>query len=213
LDLTNNDGASAASQVQTMAAESDFALLSGAPVFNPQTGLYEESVTVTNIGSNTVAGVRLYVAGLRSGVTLYNATGTTNGTPYVEYDAALDPSNTVTFALEFYDVNRQPLSSTLTAVAILPPNNSTTSSNSVAIIREFMDTRIPGDTRFVIEFATIPGKIYTIIYSDDNGTTWLVATPSITANANITQWYDDGPPKTISKPESVVSRLYRVIQN
>ncbi len=213
LDLTNNDGASAASQVQTMAAESDFALLSGAPVFNPQTGLYEESVTVTNIGSNTVAGVRLYVAGLRSGVTLYNATGTTNGTPYVEYDAALDPSNTVTFALEFYDVNRQPFSSTLTAVAILPPNNSTTSSNSVAIIREFMDTRIPGDTRFVIEFATIPGKIYTIIYSDDNGTTWLVATPSITANANITQWYDDGPPKTISKPESVVSRLYRVIQN
>ena len=43
--------------------------------------------------------------------------------------------------------------------------------------------------------------------------TWKVATPSVTANANVTQWYDDGPPKTDSKPLSVNSRFYRVIQN
>jgi hypothetical protein len=75
-----------------------------------------------------------------------------------------------------------------------------------------MDTRIEGDTRFVIEFTTVPGKIYTVIYTDDL-VTWKVATPSVTANANIMQWYDDGPPKTDSKPTSVSGRYYRVIQN
>jgi hypothetical protein len=50
-----------------------------------------------------------------------------------------------------------------------------------------------------------------IIYSDDDMVTWQVATPSITANATATQWYDDGPPKTDSKPFSIPSRFYRVI--
>ena len=32
-----------------------------------------------------------------------------------------------------------------------------------------------------------------------------------TANATRTQWYDDGPPKTESKPLSATNRFYRVI--
>ena len=42
---------------------------------------------------------------------------------------------------------------------------------------------------------------------------WQVATPTVTANATRTQWYDDGPPKTASKPGAVSSRYYRVIVN
>jgi hypothetical protein len=145
-------------------------------------------------------------------VTLYNATGTTNGTPYVDYDASLNPGSTVTFALEFYDVNRLAFTSTLTAVAIPFTSLPSAGTNGVAVTTEFMDTRIAGDTRFVIEFPTIPGKSYTIIYSEDL-VTWKIATPAITANANVTQWYDDGPPKTDKKPASVSSRYYRVIQN
>jgi uncharacterized repeat protein (TIGR01451 family) len=211
-NLTNNDGTLPASQVQTTVGAVQFNILSGAPGFNPQTGLYEELVVVTNIGATPVAGVRLYVGGLRSGVTLYNAAGATNGLPYVEYDASVDTNSTVTFALEFYDPSRLLFTNTLEAVAILPPNSGSTGTNGVAITREFMDTRIAGDTRFVIEFTTIPGKTYTIIYSDDL-MTWKTAVPSITANANITQWYDDGPPKTLSKPESAGIRFYRVLQN
>jgi uncharacterized repeat protein (TIGR01451 family) len=210
----NNDGTSLASQVQTAVASAQFGLLAGTAVFNPQTGLFEEQVIVTNIGATTVAGVRLYVGGLRSGVTLYNATGTTNGTPYVEYDASLNPGNIVTFALEFYDVNRLAFTSTLTVVAILPSSLPSAGTNGVAVTTEFMDTRIAGDPRFVIEFQTIPGKAYTILYSTNmNAAVWNIATPSVTANANVTQWYDDGPPKTDSKPATVGSRFYRVIQD
>ena len=209
---TNNNGTLPASQVQTTVTGSQFELMvSGAPVFNPQTGLYEELVTVTNTGNATVAGVRLLVGGLRNGVTLYNATGITNGIPYAQYNFPLDPGHIVSFTLEFYDQNRLPFTNTLTAIAILPPNSDPTSTNSVVIRRIFLDTRIAGDPRIVIEFPTTPGKTYTIIYSDNNQTSWQVATPSITANAVSTQWYDDGPPKTVSKPLSMVSRFYRVI--
>jgi hypothetical protein len=45
-----------------------------------------------------------------------------------------------------------------------------------------------------------------------NAAVWYVATPSVTATANITQWYDDGPPKTASPPAATPSRFYRVIQ-
>jgi uncharacterized repeat protein (TIGR01451 family) len=212
LNLTNNNGTSPASQVQTTVAPAQFALaVSGVPVFNPQTGLFEESVTVTNIGSTTVLGVRLLVGGLPSGVTLYDATGTNNGTPYVQYNFPLDPGNTVSFALEFYDPSRLPFTNSLTAIAILPAYSGSPGTNGVFISGIFLDTRIAGDPRIVIEFPTTPGKTYTIIYSDSNLFTWQVATPSITANATTTQWYDDGPPKTDSKPFSITSRFYRVI--
>jgi uncharacterized repeat protein (TIGR01451 family) len=212
LNLTNNNGASPASQVQTTVAPAYFALsVSGAPVFNPQTGLFEEQVIVTNIGSTTVAGVRLLVGGLPSGVTLYDALGTTNGTPYVQYNFPLDPGNTVSFALEFYDPSRLPFTNTLTAIAIMPANSGSPGTNGVFISGIFLDTRIAGDPRIVIEFPTTPGNTYTIIYSDNNLFTWQVATPSITASATTTQWYDDGPPKTDSKPFSITSRFYRVI--
>jgi uncharacterized repeat protein (TIGR01451 family) len=212
LNLTNNDGTSPASQVQTTVMPAQFMFgISGVPVFNPQTGLFEEQVIVTNIGNATVAGIRLLVGGLPSSVTLYDATGTTNGTPYVQYNFPLDPGHTISFALEFYDPSRLPFTNTLTAIAILPANSGSPGTNGVIISRIFLDTRIAGDTRIVIEFPTTSGKTYTIIYSDNNLFTWRVATPSITANADSTQWYDDGPPKTDSKPFSITSRFYRVI--
>ena len=212
LNPTNNNGTSPASQVQTTVSLAEFALgVSGAPVFNPQTGLFEESVTVTNMGSTTVLGVRLLVGGLPITVTLYNATGTTNGTPYVQYNYPLDPGSTVSFALEFYNPSRLPFTNSLTAIAILPGNSGSPGTNGVVISGIFLDTRIAGDPRILIEFPTTPGSIYTVIYSDDNLFTWQVATPSITANATTTQWYDDGPPKTDSKPFSIRCRFYQVI--
>jgi hypothetical protein len=93
----------------------------------------------------------------------------------------------------------------------MPANSGSPGTNGVFISGIFLDKRIAGDPRIVIEFPTTPGNTYTIIYSDNNLFTWQVATPSITASATTTQWYDDGPPKTDSKPFSITSRFYRVI--
>jgi uncharacterized repeat protein (TIGR01451 family) len=208
----NNSGISPASQAETIVAPAQFNFLIGTPVFNPQTGLYEEAVTVTNTGVVTIAGFRLYVGGLRSGVSLYNANGTNNGLAFVQYNFALDPSNHVGLILEFYNPSRLAFTNTVTAEAILPPDTSTNGTNgSVLINRIFPDNRfVPA--RVVIEFGSVPGKNYTILYSTNlTSSVWKVATPTVTANANVTQWYDDGPPKTDSKPGGV--RYYRIIKN
>jgi hypothetical protein len=64
----------------------------------------------------------------------------------------------------------------------------------------------------LIEFQSIPGHTYSVLYSDDSSfTNTLVAQPSIVAPADRTQWIDDGPPKTISAPTNVSSRFYQVL--
>jgi uncharacterized repeat protein (TIGR01451 family) len=211
---TNNSGVAPVSRALTQVLISQFGILAGLPVFNPQTGLYEETVSVTNNGNVTILGFRLNVSGLPSGVTLWNANDTNNGVPFINYNFPVDPSNAVSVVLEFYDAKRVAFTNTLSAEVILPSDPSTTrTNNSAAVTSVFTDTRIPGDTRFVIEFASVPGKTYAVIYSSDlTATNWNVATPSLKANANVSQWYDDGPPKTVSKPGSVNARYYRVIQ-
>jgi uncharacterized repeat protein (TIGR01451 family) len=211
---TNNSGVLPDSRVQTSIVPKQFTILAGVPVLNPQTGLFEETATVTNTGNATVLGFRLNVGGLRSGVSLWNADGTNNGVPFINYNFPVDPSNAVSVILEFYNPSRLAFTNTLSAEAIVPVVATLGSTNgSVAVSRVFTDTRIPGDTRFVIEFASVAGKTYVILYSSDlTATNWNIATPSVQASANVTQWYDDGPPKTASKPDSVDARYYRVIQ-
>ena len=211
---TNNSGVLPIARVQTVVQVSQFSILAGTPVLNPQTGLYEETATVTNTGNTTILGFRLFVAGLRSGVTLWNANGTNSGVPFINYNFPVDPSNSVQVILEFYNPSRLAFSNTLSAQAILPGNITSTSTNgSVPVSRVFTDNRIEGDPRFVIEFASVPGATYAVIYSSSlTATNWNVATPSLKASANVTQWYDDGPPKTESKPASVNARYYRVLK-
>ncbi len=208
----NNNGSSTNSQAATIVApaQGQFGIFAGAIALNPQTGLFEQSVVVTNTGPVTAAAVRLYVEGLRSGVQFYNASGQNDDRLYAQYNLPLNPNQTVTFLLEFYVPDRGPFTDTLQAVAVLP-GAAVSASGGFAISRAFTDTRVSGSPRFVIEFATVPGQAYTVIYSDDGMATWQVATPSITAGATVTQWYDDGPPETLSKPLSAGSRFYRVI--
>jgi uncharacterized repeat protein (TIGR01451 family) len=187
----------------------------GTSAFNPQTQLYEENVSVTNIGTVAVHALRLYVTGLRSGVTMYNATGTNNIGPYVEYDppysTPLQPGNSVTFLIEFFVADRHPFTNSLSAVAILAPPVGSVSGTPATIIQYgFTDLRNLNNPRFLVEFSSIPGRTYTIEYSSDM-VTWNIAVPSVVASATSTFWYDDGPPGTLSKPTpGGPPRYYRV---
>lgn len=185
-----------------------FSIAAAAAVLDAQTGLFVQRVNVTNTGAATVAAVRLTVRDLRSGVTLQNASGNNAGQPSVRYDASLNPGQGVTFVLEFYVPDRMPFTSTLEADAVVPSSNNTGAGGAVPVDRSFLDRSDPAHPRFTIEFASVPGRSYTIIYTDDL-VNWKAATPSFTASANITQWHDDGPPKTVSEPGSG-SRFYRV---
>jgi RNA polymerase sigma-70 factor (ECF subfamily) len=58
----------------------------GSITYNSKTGLYSETVTLTNTTSSTLTGpISLVLTNLPSGVTLTDATGTTNGNPYYRF--------------------------------------------------------------------------------------------------------------------------------
>jgi hypothetical protein len=148
-------------------------------------------------------------------VTLYNATGTNSIGQYVEYDppfsTPLLSGNSVTFLLEFYVANGLPFTNSLAAVAALAPVTGPVIGVATNNIQNFtIDNRNP-DLRSLIQFVSIPGRTYTIEYSP-NMATWYIAVPSIVASSTSTAWYDDGPPKTLSKPFTVTTptRFYRV---
>jgi len=204
--------------------------IAGTNAFNPQTQLYEEFVSVTNIGQAPVRALRLSIGGLPSRVTLYNATGTNNGVPYVEYDPPVNATNqwlypypapanlmsSVTFTLEFFVTDRRPFTNSLTATAILAPVVAPLNSTNGAVIVQsgFHDVRNPSNPRFLVEFTSIPGRTYTVEYSDDDMATWQLAVPSIVASTASTFWYDDGPPETLAPPPYPNSgRFYRVLLN
>lgn len=211
---SNNDGTLPSSGTITAIVTDQFGIVADAIVLNPQSGLFEQVARVTNTGPGTIAAFRLFVVGLRTGVQLYNATGTNAGKPYVQYNAALNPGQTATLHLEFFVPDRQPFTDTFSAEVALPSSSATVSGGGISISRAFVDSHTGAAPRFVIEFPSNPGRVYTIIYCDSLSNSWKVATPSVTATATITQWYDDGPPKTDSPPLGAGgTRLYRVLLN
>ncbi len=210
--ISDGQGGSATGLIRilvTPVSTNQFSITAASPILDAQTGLYAQQVNVTNTGSVTVPAIRLTVRDLRAGVTLHNASGLNAGWPCVRYDASLNPGEGVTFVLEYYVPDRLPFSSTLEVEEVLPSSRNTNPSGATAIDRSFLDRSDPANPRFTIEFPSVPGRAYTIIYTDDL-VNWSAATPSITAAASVTQWHDDGPPKTSSKPGSG-NRFYRVL--
>jgi uncharacterized repeat protein (TIGR01451 family) len=182
--------------------------LLGPIVFDPQTGLFEQSVGFNNLSGSPVAAVRLAVMGLPADVTLYNASGSTNGVPFVEYDLEIGPGASTAFLLEYYRSNRLDFASTnfsasvVTAVTPAAPLGTT-----VQLDRE----PFVSNGYLVIEFASVPGDTYVVQYSSDMQT-WSTAVPPIVAAGTRVQWIDAGPPKTDSSPGAPGQRFYRVVQ-
>lgn len=175
---------------------------------NPQTGLLEMLARVSNNATTNVPAVRLIVSDLPTNTWLYNAAGSNSSGAYVSYNATL-PGNgaTVDFLLEYYVLRRAPLTNyTLTPLALdfIPAPAPTTNGIPITDFAMLPDG-------FVLEFPTVVGKAYTIIYADNlSFTNALAAQPAIVAPATRVRWIDSGPPKTIIHPNQTGSRFYRV---
>jgi uncharacterized repeat protein (TIGR01451 family) len=184
-----------------------------AMTYDPQTGLMKQTIRLTNIGTNAVASARVIVSGLTNW--LYNAVGTNNGLPYVVYGATLDTNQAVNLGLEYFVPTRLPITvanSNYTAVGT-PVSNLVVPGGTNGTFDITLITNLPSGN-ILIEFQSVRGSNYTVLYSDNPSfSTPLAAQPSIVAQANRTQWIDDGPPKTVSSPTNTSSRFYRVLLN
>ena len=209
--INDGKGHSATGVVMITVIAAALPIFEEAAVFNPQTGLFEQRVTVANESSNTIAAFQLCISNLRSNIQCRSAFAKTNGTNFVQVNRAINPNTSVVVRVEYYVPDRRPFTPVIALKTVMPTSQPATNGVGVAIDRCFLDTRIANEPRYVIEFTSTPAKAYTIIYSDDMRS-WKAATPTVTATASRTQWYDDGPPKTDSKPAVKGVRFYKVIQ-
>jgi uncharacterized repeat protein (TIGR01451 family) len=180
----------------------------GPNIFNPQTGLFQQTNTVTNLSGVAASAVRVSVLDLPSGVQLYNASGSSNGVPYVEYDQPVPAGGNVVFLLEYYESTRQPFLPTnfvvtIVAAVVVPTPTGT--------LLQLDRTPFLSEGQLTIEFASVPGHTYVVEYSSDMQT-WLAAAPPIVAKNTRTVWIDSGPPVTESLPASPGQRFYRIVQ-
>jgi len=208
LQLTNNDSNENPFDLSLTGTGSGVFVVSTSPItLNPQTGLFEQTVRLTNNDPGTVAAVRLLIQNLPVDVQVYNASGDKNGIPFLQHDFPIVQGGDVVFLVEYYRLSRLPIPQPtflVEATAAVVP----TATGPVLSIERGIQL---SSGRFLVDFLTVPGGRYSVQYSS-NMTDWKTATPIITAPANRVQWYDDGPPKTESKPSSIGSRFYRVIQ-
>lgn len=176
--------------------------------FNPQTGLMEEIVRVQNTDTIDFPAVRLEVSGLGTN-RLYNASGTnSSGIPYVQHNGTLVAGASTNLLLEYYSRSRTPISNLTYRAVGLTSTSPTVPTGTAPLITSLAS--LP--TGFLIEFQSIPGRSYTILYDDNiTFTNARAAQPNITATADRVQWIDTGPPKTVSPSSG--SRWYRVLLN
>jgi uncharacterized repeat protein (TIGR01451 family) len=179
--------------------------------FNPQNGLLEQLIVVSNTGPESVPAARVIVSGTTN--FLSNAVGTNDGNPFVVYGGSLDPGQSVDLLLQYLVPSHQTFPGPqLTALAVvlpnlLPPANLSTNIQVLGISR-----LSPGS--MLIAFPSVSNRTYTVEYNTNLLTTnWLAAQPARKATANYTQWIDYGPPGTVDHPTNVPVRFYRVFLN
>jgi hypothetical protein len=177
--------------------------LDGPLVLNRQTGLFEQRVTISNIGYNDLRGFRLQVSDLPVGVTFQNR-ATAEDT--IDYLGTIPSQGIVSLILEFYSPARiasfQPQVSA-SEIALRSP--LPIEPDGLAVDRCLLQD----DGSFLIEFTAKPGSRYEIQYSDD-GKRWRCSPVSIRAAGNRIQWIDRGPPRTETAPLTTPRRFYVV---
>lgn len=175
-------------------------------VLNRQTGLYEHLITVTNSGAREVAGFDLAITGLPAGVVLNNASGNDGTNWTVQHRKPLAAGASVTLVLEYYTPVRGTVINPQVAVRLVTEPESDPAAGVPGLAVDRCEVLADG---LLIEFTTVPGRLYEIQYSD-NTRDWKVSPIHIRAAGNRTQWIDRGPPRTDSRPQDKASRFYRV---
>jgi len=203
-DACGNASASAAVSVNVL--DKPPLSIVGQMRFNPQTGLFEQTVRVFNPTGSEYQAVRVYISNLASNVVVYNRTDITNGVPYIQSASRVLPGSYVDLLIEYYVPTRVAPNPTLIPQLVpLGGGGFSATGNGQNIERGVM---LPNQT-FLLEFSTVAGRTYFIQYSSDL-VNWQTAQQPITGNGSRVQWIDNGQPKTVSPPSAVQYRFYRL---
>ncbi len=208
LHIANNDGNENPFDINlTGTGTGNLLVKTASPiVLNPQTGLFEQTIRLTNSGLTTITAARLLIQQLPGDVRVYNASGIVGAVPYVQHNYPIPQNGSVRLVIEYYRASRVAIPRpTLVAQDV----SRATIIASGTVIQISRSVKLPNG-RCLVEFNSVPGGRYTMQYSSDKRT-WKTVDQTIVAPGNRVQWYDDGAPKTESQPV-FGSRFYRVIK-
>lgn len=179
---------------------------------NRQTGLYQQTVTVTSHSQREIAGFDLEISGLGAGVSLNNASDQTgDGKWIVQHRQPLTPGQSVTLILEYFSSQRGAAAiEPHVTVGLVSMPQAAAPGDPTAGFAVDRCVRL-ADGSALIEFPSTPGARYEVQYSDDL-TTWKKSPVTVTAAGNRLQWIDRGAPRTTSPPPADGSRFYRVVE-
>src|SRR5713101_3991243 len=156
-----NDSASATLNVEAPILGQLTASITSAQSFNPQTGLLEQTIRITNVGTAAVASARVVLTGFTDW--LFNAVGTNAGNPFVVYANTLDTNQSVDLVLEYFVPSRLSVPDpVLTAYGVPAVYLTAQTNNSVRITLCTLVSQ-----GLLIEFQSVPGRAYVILYSDN----------------------------------------------
>ncbi len=173
-----------------------------------QTGLFYQSVTISNPTPAAYDALRLYVMlpeDQQSVVKVWNATGTNEGVPYIQFNNPLAAGASIDLEVEFYVADRRTLPAPTYRVESVEQD---TGEPPVGTQLEILRQKSLGNGSFLVEFNTLSNRTYFVQYQDNLDGDWKTAQPAIIGNGSRIQWIDSGPPKTDSRSEM---RIYRIV--
>jgi hypothetical protein len=186
----------------------------GPMVFQRQSGLFTQGVTVLNVSGMNLPGVRVYahdVTNVAAGIAvqLINANGYVEAVPYLEA-GPLAPGQSVTLTAEYYVADRRTLPAPAYEARVAQPVLLSATGTQIAV-----DRMLYTNGFFLVDFPSVPTRRYYIQYKraqdlENASVPWRTASPAATAVGARTQWLDNGPPKTVSAPAT--NRFYRVYE-
>jgi alpha-tubulin suppressor-like RCC1 family protein len=179
----------------------------GSVVMNLANGLFEQTVSVTNISAYPAQSVTLTVSNITAGAKLYNATGTDpNGHSEIHWVGTLGAGLGMDFTLQYYTAQMgiTPTGTVSVSLSLEQPDVELDEANEITL-----SGQMKSGSDFVIGFNAVVGKTYYIQYASTVSGPWETAYPPITALTKQVQWVDSGPP--VTEPAGSV-RFYRVIQ-
>jgi len=182
-------------------------LTSGDIVLDFQTGLFKQTIAITNDNPRALPSFRVLVNGLPEGVSVHNAQGAIEGTSFLTHKQTLGSGESIDLIVEYYQADASGGFEPSFEIELLDLEAEPGAGEGILVDRcEVLPNR-----DVLIEFDSQIGQVFTIQYSDD-GLNWTNVVPEVVAGGTRLQWIDNGPPKTSSHPGEEKLRLYRVIQ-
>ena len=180
------------------------------PIFNPQTSLYEQKVTVQNNTPFGFTALRITATNLPATVTLQNATLTNGGLPYIEHNLTVPSGGSVTLKLEYFSSDFGTFTPGL-RLELLNQQRAISAPASAVMTAAALRTGYSPDgvAKIYVQFPSRAGQLYYVQYGDALGAAWRTSPVTITGTGFVVQFIDDGPPNTDIAPGR--ARFYRVL--